>query len=185
MAAILGLDLAAVEQACREAAEGELVSPANVNSPGQVVIAGHTAAVERAGRRCRELGARRALPLTVSAPFHCELMRPAQERLAADLAALTIADPRVPLVSNVDARVVSTSEECRDGLVRQVSGTVRWQQSLELLASSGVTAFVEVGPGTVLSGLVKKTLAGGRALNVESPETLEATLAALAPGKDA
>jgi [acyl-carrier-protein] S-malonyltransferase len=186
MAAILGLDLAAIEDACRAAAgEGEVVSPANVNSPGQVVIAGHAEAVARASELCKAKGAKRAVPLPVSAPFHCGLMRPAQARLAPELAALPFPDPSVPLVNNVDAAVVRSGAACRDGLVRQVSGPVRWQESVELLVREGVSTFVEVGPGTVLSGLVRKIAKGARVLNVESPETLEAAVAALGPGAEA
>jgi [acyl-carrier-protein] S-malonyltransferase len=179
MAAILGLDLAAVEAACREAAGEEVVSPANVNSPGQVVIAGHAAAVERASALCRSRGAKRAVKLPVSAPFHCALMKPAQDRLAAELARVPFRDPEVPLVDNVDARVVRDGAACRDGLVRQVCGAVRWQESVELLAREGVDVFVEVGPGTVLSGLVRKIVRDARVLNVDSPESLEAAVAAL------
>jgi [acyl-carrier-protein] S-malonyltransferase len=179
MAAILGLDPEAVEAACREAAQGQVVSPANLNSPGQIVIAGHTAAVERAMVRCGEAGAKRALRLPVSAPFHCALMMPAQERLARDLAAVPFKDPEVPLVNNVDARAVKTASECREGLVRQVSAPVRWQETVERLVQEGVDTFVEVGPGKVLSGLVKKTATGARVLNVEDPASLEATAAAL------
>jgi [acyl-carrier-protein] S-malonyltransferase len=179
MAAILGLDLPAIEEACREAAEGEVVSPANVNSPGQVVIAGHAAAVDRASERCRAKGAKRAVKLPVSAPFHCALMRPAQDRLHQELLTVAFKDPAVPLVNNVDARVVRDAETCRDGLVRQVSGAVRWQESVELLAREGVTTFVEVGPGTILSGLVRRIARGTRVLNVDSPESLEAAVTAL------
>jgi [acyl-carrier-protein] S-malonyltransferase len=184
MAAILGLDLPAIEDACREAAAGEVVSPANVNSAGQVVIAGHAAAVDRASELCKARGAKRAVRLPVSAPFHCALMKPAQDRLAPDLAALAFRDPEVPLVSNVDARVVREGDACRDGLVRQVSGAVRWQESVELLAREGVDVFVEVGPGTVLSGLVRKIAKGARVLNVDSPESLEAAVAALGAGAE-
>jgi [acyl-carrier-protein] S-malonyltransferase len=184
MAAILGLDLAAIEGACREAADGEVVAPANVNSPGQVVIAGHAAAVARASEKCKAAGAKRAVPLPVSAPFHCALMQPAQDRLAPDLEALAFRDPEPPLVNNVDAALVREAAACRAGLVRQVSGTVRWQQSVERLAQEGVTTFVEVGPGTVLSGLVKKIAKGARVLNVDSPESLEATVAALGAGAE-
>jgi [acyl-carrier-protein] S-malonyltransferase len=180
MAAVLGLDLPAIEEACREAARGEVVSPANLNSPGQVVIAGHAAAVDRAAELCRARGARRAVRLPVSAPFHCALMKPAQEGLVPVLAALALRDPAVPVVSNVDARVVRTADACRDGLVRQVSGAVRWQESVELLAREGVDTFVEVGPGTVLSGLVRKIARGARVLSVESPESLEAAVGTLA-----
>jgi [acyl-carrier-protein] S-malonyltransferase len=184
MAAILGLDLAAIEGACREAADGEVVAPANVNSPGQVVIAGHAAAVARASEKCKAAGAKRAVPLPVSAPFHCALMQPAQDRLAPDLEALAFRDPEPPLVNNVDAALVREAAACRAGLVRQVSGTVRWQQSVERLAQEGVTTFVEVGPGTVLSGLVRKIAKGARVLNVDSPESLEATVAALGAGAE-
>jgi [acyl-carrier-protein] S-malonyltransferase len=184
MAAILGLDLPSIEAACRDAAEGEVVSPANVNSPGQVVIAGHAAAVDRASELCRARGAKRAVRLPVSAPFHCALMKPAQERLRPELAALAFRDPAVPLVNNVDARAVRDASSCRDGLVRQVSGAVRWQESVELLAREGVTTFVEVGPGKVLSGLVKKIAQDARVLNVDSPESLEGTVAALGAGAE-
>lgn len=182
MAAILGLDGAAVAEACHEAAEGEVVSPANLNSPGQVVIAGHAAAVDRAIERCKVKGARRGVKLPVSAPFHCALMLPAQQRLAADLATLRFADPTVPLINNVDAAVVRDAEVCRQGLIRQVSGPVRWQESVEALVAAGVTTFVEVGPGTVLAGLVAKIAKGVRILGVDSPESFDATLAALREG---
>ncbi len=172
MAAILGLDLPAVESCCRDAAQGEVVAPANINSPGQVVIAGAAAAVARACEGCKAAGAKRAVPLAVSAPFHCALMAPAQERLAGVLDALPFANPALGFVNNVDAASVMTGAECRDGLVRQVSAPVRWQQSVERLIAAGVDVFVEVGPGTVLSGLVKKIAKGARVLNVESPESL-------------
>jgi [acyl-carrier-protein] S-malonyltransferase len=179
MAAILALDLAAIEQACREAAQGQVVSPANINSPGQVVIAGHAEAVDRASELCKKAGAKRAIRLPVSAPFHCALMMPAQERLARDLAGLSFKAPAVPLVNNVDAAEVRTADAGRDGLVRQVSGTVRWQESVERLVREGVDVFVEVGPGTVLSGLIKKIDKNVRVLSVEDPASLEATAAAL------
>jgi len=182
MAAILGLELPAIEAACREAAQAEVVSPANVNSPGQVVIAGHKGAVERASALCKSKGAKRAVPLPVSAPFHCALMQPAQERLAPELLGLAFGDPAPPLVNNVDADVVRDGAACRAGLVRQVSGTVRWQESVERLAREGVTTFVEVGPGSVLAGLVRKIAKGARVLNVDAPASLEATLAALGAG---
>lgn len=179
MAAILGLDLPAIEQACAAAAQGQVVSPANVNSPGQVVIAGHAAAVDRASEACKAAGAKRAVRLPVSAPFHCALMLPAQERLAVDLAKLALGNPAPPLVNNVDARAVTTSAECREGLVRQVSGTVRWQQCVETLVAAGVDTFVEIGPGQVLSGLIKRIAKGVRTLSVEDPASLEAAVAAL------
>ncbi len=185
MAAVLGLELARVEEACREAAQGEVVSPANLNSPGQVVIAGHATAVERAAQRCRAMGARRAVPLPVSAPFHCALMEAAGKRLAEDLRRLSFADPEVPVVNNVDAAVVRSGEACRDGLVRQVSAPVRWQQCVERLAAEGVTTFVEVGPGNVLSGLIRKTVRDARVMAVGSPASLEEAVAALSAGAQA
>lgn len=179
MAAILALDLHQIEAACGEAAQGQVVAPANLNCPGQVVIAGHAAAVDRAVEGCRARGARRALKLPVSAPFHCELMLPAQQRLARDLETVAFQDPVIPLVNNVDARAVRLATECRDGLVRQVSAPVRWQESVEWLAQQGVTTFVEIGPGTVLSGLVKKISKHAQTLNVADAASLEATVAAL------
>ncbi|HUR33167.1 MAG TPA: ACP S-malonyltransferase, partial [Vicinamibacterales bacterium] len=154
MAAILGLDAALVAQACAEAAEGEVVSPANMNGGGQVAIAGATAAVARAGERARALGARRVVPLAVSAPFHCALMKPAEERLAPELRAIHTMDPRVPIVANVDAELKQTAHDAVDALIRQVSAPVRWEDVVRRLASEGVTTYVEVGPGTVLSGMV-------------------------------
>ena len=179
MAAILNLDAAAIEAACAQAAQGEVVSPANLNSPGQIVIAGHAGAVARAMELCKQAGAKRALPLPVSAPFHSSLMQPAQDRMAADLARLPFQGLTAPLVSNVDARIVRSAADVRDGLVRQVSGAVRWQESVELLVREGVTTFVEIGPGAVLSGLVKKIHRDARVLNVEDPDSLEKTMAAL------
>ena len=180
MAAILMLDLPAIEAACQEAAQGQVVVPANINSPGQVVIAGHTAAVERAMELCKAKGAKRALRLPVSAPFHCPLMMPAQERLAGLLEHIAFRDPSVPLVNNADAQPVRSAASCRDGLVRQVSAPVRWEESVQELVRQGVDTFVEVGPGQVLAGLVKKIDKGVRVLGVEDPESLDATVAALA-----
>lgn len=179
MAAILGLDLPSIQEACAASAQGQVVSPANVNSPGQVVIAGHAAAVDRASLACTAAGAKRAVRLPVSAPFHCALMMPAQERLGVDLARLPFADPAPPLVNNVDATLVSKAGGCRDGLLRQVSGTVRWQECVEALAAAGVTTFVEIGPGQVLSGLIKRIAKGARTLSVEDPPSVEAAVAAL------
>jgi [acyl-carrier-protein] S-malonyltransferase len=179
MAAILALDLAAIEKACHEAAQGQVVSPANINSPGQVVIAGQAAAVDRASELCKKAGAKRAIRLPVSAPFHCALMMPAQQRLALDLARLPFADAIVPVVNNVDAAVVRTADACREGLVRQVSGAVRWQESVERLVREGVDTFIEVGPGNVLSGLVKKIDRSVRVFSVGDPASLEAAATAL------
>jgi [acyl-carrier-protein] S-malonyltransferase len=183
MAAILGLDLPAVEAACRQAAQDQVVSPANINSPGQVVIAGHKDAVDRASALAKVAGAKRAVPLPVSAPFHCALMAPAQERLARDFASIDFRDPTVPLVNNVDAVVIRTADDCREGLIRQVSAPVRWMDVVETLAREGVDTVVEVGPGTVLTGLVKKIDKGLRVLNVEDPASLETALAALAEAR--
>ncbi len=174
MAAILGLDADAVARACAEVADGQVVSPANLNGGGQVVIAGAAEAVKRAGDRAKALGAKRALPLPVSAPFHCALMKPAEERLAPELRALAVQDPRVPVVANVDAEPKRTAREAIEALVRQVSAPVRWEAVVRRLASEGVTTYVEVGPGTVLGGLVRKIVDGATVLNVGGPEDLAA-----------
>src|SRR5919107_2668561 len=180
MAAVMGADVETVEAVCREAArEGEVCSAANINSPGQIVIAGSAAAVERALPILKERGAKRAIALKVSAPFHCALMLPAQERLAADLDEIEFRDLSVPLVTNVDAAVIRTGSEARAALVRQVSSPVRWRESLELLSREGVGLFVEVGPGKVLSGLVRQMAPGAQAANVEDAASLEAALAAV------
>jgi [acyl-carrier-protein] S-malonyltransferase len=179
MAALLGLDRAGAEEICREAAAGEVVSTANLNSARQVVIAGHTAAVERAVELAKKRGAKRAVMLNVSAPFHCALMQPAADRLAADLDATEIADPHPPLVNNVDARVVKTGEAVRKGLKRQVTAPVRWEESLRALREAGVETFVEVGPGKVLAGLLRQTDREATCLHVEDEASLNETLAAL------
>jgi [acyl-carrier-protein] S-malonyltransferase len=180
MAAVIGGDIETVEAVCREAArEGEICSAANINSPHQIVIAGSAAAVERALPVLKERGAKRAIPLKVSAPFHCALMLPAQERLAADLDRIEFKDLSVPLVTNVDAAVIRTGAEARASLVRQVSSPVRWRESVELLAREGVGLFIEVGPGKVLSGLVRHTAHEARALHVEDAAGLEAALSAV------
>jgi [acyl-carrier-protein] S-malonyltransferase len=180
MAAILGLDADRVAEACAQAAEGEVVSPANLNAPGQVVIAGTTAAVERAGARARALGARRVSPLKVSAPFHCALLRPAEERLAPELRALSTSDPAVPVVANVDAEPKRTAQAGIEALVRQVSRPVQWEASVRRLASEGVRTYVEVGPGTVLSGLIRKIVPDATVVGVEDVDGLEAIDARMA-----
>jgi len=172
MAAILGLDAGAVRQACEEAAQGEVVSPANINGAGQVVIAGAAAAVQRACERARARGAKRAIPLAVSAPFHCALMQPAQDRLAPELRALAVRPPRVPVVTNVDAEPTRDAAAAIEALVRQVSAPVRWEEVMRRLAAEGATTFVEVGPGTVLSGLARKILPGAAVLNFGTPDDL-------------
>jgi [acyl-carrier-protein] S-malonyltransferase len=177
MAAILGLDAEAVARACAEAAQGEVVSPANMNAPGQVVIAGAKDAVARASARAKELGAKRAIPLPVSAPFHCALMQPAEARLAPELRALAAADPAIPVVANVDAEVKRTAAEAIEALVKQVSAPVRWEDVMRRLASEGVHKYVEVGPGTVLTGLGRKILRDAAFANIEDPSGLDAAAA--------
>jgi [acyl-carrier-protein] S-malonyltransferase len=172
MAAILGLDAESVRRACEEAANGEVVSPANVNGGGQVVIAGAAAAVQRASERAKALGAKRAIPLTVSAPFHCALMKPAEDRLAPELRALRVTDPRIPVVANVDGEPKRDSRAAIDALIRQVSAPVLWETVVRCLASEGVTTYVEVGPGTVLSGLVRKIHKEANVLSFGVPEDL-------------
>jgi [acyl-carrier-protein] S-malonyltransferase len=178
MAAILGASLDVVRQACEEAAEGEIVSPANINGAGQVVIAGHAGAVRRASDRAKALGAKRAVPLPVSAPFHSALMKPAEERLEPELRALAVQDPRVPVVANVDGLPKRDAQSAVDALVQQVSAPVQWEAVVRRLASEGVTTYVEVGPGSVLGGLVKKIHPDARITNFASPDQLDAVMAA-------
>jgi [acyl-carrier-protein] S-malonyltransferase len=180
MSAILGLDLEKVAQACAEAADGEIVSPANINGAGQIVIAGARGAVQRAGERARALGAKRVVPLPVSAPFHCALMAPAQDRLTPALRALATATPRVPIVANVDAEPKRDAHAAIEALVQQVSAPVRWEAVVWRLAAEGVTTFVEVGPGTVLSGLVRKIHRGATVVSFGTPDDLEAVERTLA-----
>ena len=174
MAAILGLDEAGVNQACAEAAQGEVVSAANLNGAGQIVIAGTTAAVARASERAKALGAKRALPLPVSAPFHCALMKPAEDRLAPELRAVSAHTPRVPVIANVDAGPKRAAHESIEALIRQVSSPVRWEDVVRRLASEGVTRYVEVGPGKALSGMIKRIVSGATIYNVEGPDDLAA-----------
>jgi len=181
MAALLGFDPGQADEVCRESSQGEVVSPANFNSPGQIVIAGHAAAVARAVELARARGAKRAMMLNVSAPFHCALMQPAQDRLARDLDALEIADPRVSLVNNADARAVRSAALVRDGLKRQVTAPVRWVETIEKLRSLGVDRFVELGPGRVLSGLIKRIDRAIQVFHVEDPASLEKAEAGLKP----
>lgn len=179
MAAILGLDLAAVQSVCERATEGQVVSPANLNSPGQIVIAGNREAVERATVIAKEAGAKRAILLQVSAPFHCALMLPAEERLSADLDRCAIEDFKVPLVTNVDAEPIRTAAEARSALKRQVSRPVRWQESVQRLLDEGVKTFVEVGPGKVLLGLIRSIDKSATMLNAEDEKSVENVLSAL------
>jgi [acyl-carrier-protein] S-malonyltransferase len=186
MAAVLSLPADQVAEACREAeAEtGLVVAAANLNSPSQTVISGALAAVEKASALVKAKGARRALMLPVSAPFHCALMQPAQEEVARVLAALTLADPRIPVAANVTGGLVSTAEAARDALIRQVTGTVRWVDCVQSLIAAGAELLIEVGPGKVLCGLLKQIDPAQKSLNVEDAASLEATLAALAGGVD-
>jgi [acyl-carrier-protein] S-malonyltransferase len=179
MAALLGVDLPVAEEVCAEAAQGLVVSIANINSPGQIVIAGHRVAVERAVRAAAARGAKKSVLLPVSAPFHSPLMKPAADRLAGALEAVPVAAPRIPVVRNVDAGITSTAEDVRPFLVRQVASPVRWVDCVERLAEAGAAAFVEVGPGRVLTGLLKRTLPHARGLSVEDPASLDKAVAAL------
>ena len=176
MFVIIGLDDEAVRAACAEAAQGEVVEAVNFNAPGQVVIAGHAAAVMRASERAKALGAKRAIPLAVSAPFHCPLMKPAEERLAPELRALHSNDPAFPVVANVDAQPKRTASESIDALVRQVSSPVRWEDVVKRLIADGARTFVELGPGNVLAGLIKKIDRSVTVVSVEDAEGLEAAL---------
>jgi [acyl-carrier-protein] S-malonyltransferase len=199
MAAVLGLDAALIRVICEQVedqltplpktagAEGfdarlAVVSAANLNSPGQTVISGAAGAVERAAALCKEAGAKRTVMLPVSAPFHCALMQPAQDALARDLAGLTFHDPAIPVAANVSATLVTTGNQAREALVAQVTGAVRWVECVELMVREGATQFVEVGPGKVLSGLMRQILGKDSALpvmNVEDSASLEKTLAGL------
>lgn len=179
MAAVLGLDRAAVDAVCRDAARGQVVSPANLNGGGQIVIAGHREAVERGMRIATERGARRALSLPVSAPFHCSLMAPAAERLARALAPVTVTAPRCPVIVNVEARPCTDPARTKELLVQQVVNPVRWEESIETLAALGCTAAIEVGPGRVLTGLVKRIAPGIRCTPGEDPEAAAAAVGAL------
>lgn len=179
MAAVIGGELDAIERACEEARGDQVCSVANSNSPSQVVIAGNTEAVDRAIELLNGV-AKRVIKLKVSAPFHCALMKPAQDRLAPDLAQLTFSAPDTPVVTNVDARVTSAPDELRDALIRQVSAPVRWLESMQLLLQQGVDTFVEVGAGKVLSGLMRQINRDAKMLNVEDAESLAATRDAFA-----
>jgi len=184
MAAILSLDAAQVAEVCQQAAQetGLAVSAANLNSPGQTVISGALAAVEKASTLAKAKGARRAVLLPVSAPFHCALMQPAQEEVARVLAALTLTDPRIPVAANVTGGLVTTADAARDALTRQVTGTVRWVDCMKTLIGEGAQTFIEVAPGKVLCGLLKQIDPAQKSLNVEDAATLEKTLAELASG---
>ncbi len=174
MAAVLGLKREVVESVCQEAAQGEVVAPANINSADQIVISGHRQAVERAGDLARQRGARKVLSLAVSAPFHCELMKPAEERLSQVIQDIAFHDLRIPLVNNVEAQKVTRGEEARQGLVKQVSAAVLWYDCIQEMVRAGVSTFVEVGPGKTLKGLIRRIAPSVQTLNIENREQLEA-----------
>jgi [acyl-carrier-protein] S-malonyltransferase len=176
MAAILGMELANVIAICKDAAQGEICEPANINSPEQIVISGHTAAVERATKLADERGAKRAKVLPVSAPFHCSLMKPAQDRLSVDLCSIIFNDPSAGVVCNADAALLSEAAPCRDALIRQVTGAVKWEQSMRVLIAQGVNTFVEVGPGKVLWGLMRQIDRSKTCVNVADETSLNKTL---------
>jgi [acyl-carrier-protein] S-malonyltransferase len=178
MAAIMGVELPAVEQVCVEAAQGEVVEIANVNSALQIVIAGHRSAVERAVALATARGGKMSVMLPVSAPFHCSLMAPAGARLAPELEALSVTDPGVPVVRNVDAGLTRRADDVRPFLLRQVASPVRWTDCVRRLADEGATTFVEVGPGRVLTGLLRRIVNGVRGHSIEDPAGLEKALAA-------
>ena len=176
MAAILGMEPEKVSTVCTDAAQGEVCDPANINSAEQIVISGNTGAVERAAKLASDRGAKRAVMLPVSAPFHCSLMKPAQDRLAVDLAALAFQNPSIPVVCNVDAMAVTDAAASRDALVRQVTGSVKWNQSIHLLIARGVERFIEVGPGKVLCGLMRQIDRSKTCSNVGDEASLQKTL---------
>ena len=179
MAAILGLTLDKVGEICRDAAQGEVCQPANINSPEQIVISGHAGAVERAMKLASERGAKKAVSLPVSAPFHCALMQPAQDRLASDLSRLAFHDPSCPVVCNVEAGLITSAEVARDALIRQVTGAVKWDPSVRLLVDKGVSLFIEVGPGKVLWGLMRQIDRSKTCLTVGDEASLQKTLGQL------
>ena len=183
MAAILGLSPADVAEVCKKAAKGEVVSPANLNSPEQTVIAGAAAAVKRAVEIASQSGAKRAVILAVSAPFHCGMLTPAQRRLESDLRATKFSELRFPVITNVDAEAVTTGDEARDALIRQVTLPVRWVDSIREMIDQGVKVFVEVGPGRVLAGLLRQIDRSVRCFNVEDAAGLKSTLEKIAQAR--
>ncbi|HEY8227963.1 MAG TPA: ACP S-malonyltransferase [Pyrinomonadaceae bacterium] len=181
MAAVLGLELDAIQKVCESVRGNEVCSPANINAPNQVVIAGHATAIDRAVDALKQAGAKRVVKLNVSAPFHCQLMKPAQDRLAGDLERLSFADVSIPVITNVDAAIAQKGVELRDALVRQVSSPVRWLESMRLLIDQGVDTLVEVGPGKVLTGLMRQISRDVNFLNVEDAASLHSTMENLQP----
>lgn len=176
MQAIIGLDDAAIRKACEESAQGQVVSPVNFNSPGQVVIAGNKEAVERAGAACKAAGAKRALPLPVSVPSHCALMKPAADKLAVALESITFNAPAVPVINNVDVKAETDAAAIRHALVRQLYSPVRWTESVEAMAAQGVTQLLEMGPGKVLTGLTKRIVDTLTAAAVNDTASLTAAI---------
>ncbi len=176
MAAVLGMALDQLEQVCIEAAQGEVVSPANINSPEQIVISGHQTAVERAAQLAQQRGAKKTRLLQVSAPFHCALMQPAQERLASDLQQLQFSDPKVPVVANIDGEPRTSGDTSRQALIQQVTGAVQWTRCMQKLISLGVQSYIEVGPGKVLCGLMRQIDRAQISANVENEASLQKTL---------
>lgn len=176
MAAVLGAELNDIERVCETVRDGEVCSPANINAPNQVVIAGHATAIDRAMEALKEVGAKKVVKLKVSAPFHCALMKPAQDRLSVDLQELVFGEVRTPVVTNVDALVTNEPAKLRDALIRQVSSPVKWLDSIRLLIDQGVKTFVEVGPGKVLAGLMRQISREVDCLNVENAEGQRATV---------
>ena len=183
MAAIMGLSPAVVMDVCKRAAQGEICSAANLNSPDQTVISGHAGAVKRAVELASQAGAKRAVILAVSAPFHSALMVPAQQKLEADLRNVPFSRPQVPLVTNVDADTIETGDEAREALIRQVTMPVRWEESVRLLIDEGVNTFVEVGPGRVLTGLLRQIERSVAAVNVEDEKSLVTAMEKIAVAK--
>jgi [acyl-carrier-protein] S-malonyltransferase len=181
MAAVLGMDLDQLDQVCAEAAQSEVVSPANINSPEQIVISGHQTAVERAAELAKQRGAKKTRILQVSAPFHCALMQPAQDRLAGDLQRLQFNDPRVPVIANIDGEPKTSGETSRQALIRQVTGAVQWTRCMNKLIALGAQRFVEVGPGKVLCGLMRQIDRAQNCVNVENEMSLQSALNSFEP----
>jgi [acyl-carrier-protein] S-malonyltransferase len=179
MAAILGMDRQDVEKTCLEAAKNGIVAPANYNSPGQIVIAGEKAAVEKAMELAKSGGAKKVVPLTVSVPSHCAMMKPAGEALARELEKVTISDLRMPIVNNADAKFLLTASELRPSLLKQISSPLYWEDSINMMVSAGYDTFIEIGPGKVLSGLVKRIARDAKILNVEDQKSMNLTLTTL------
>lgn len=176
MYAIIGLDNDVVVKACKEAAQGQVVSPVNFNSPGQIVIAGNKEAVERAAILCKEAGAKRALPLAVSVPSHCELMKPAADKLAEKLKTISFQEPQYSVINNVDVKIETSAQAIKDALIAQLYSPVRWTEIVEFMANQGTTLLVEMGPGKVLTGLTKRIIKTLSGCSVNDPTSLDAAL---------